>query len=64
MKCTKKRDARAALLFWSENQLFFDAVVVVIVAVAQNKSSQRSGWDLNPGPPEYNLGALTARPRK
>ena len=34
-KCTKKRDARAELLFWSWNQLFFDVVVVVGVVVAE-----------------------------
>ena len=33
-KCTKKRDARAELLFWSLNLLFFEVVVVVVVAVA------------------------------
>ena len=33
-KCTKKRDARAELLFCSLYQLFFDAVVVVVVVVA------------------------------
>ena len=31
-KCTKKRDARAELLFWSLNLLFFEVVVVVVVA--------------------------------
>ena len=31
-KCTKKRDARAELLFCSYNQLFFYVVVVVVVA--------------------------------
>ena len=31
-KCTKKRDARAELLFWSLNLLFFEVVVVVAVA--------------------------------
>ena len=30
-KCTKKRDARAELLFWSLNLLFFEVVVVVVV---------------------------------
>ena len=34
-KCTKKRDARAELLFWSLNLLFFEVVVVVVVVVAQ-----------------------------
>ena len=29
-KCTKKRDARAELLFWSLNLLFFAVVVVVV----------------------------------
>ena len=33
-KCTKKRDARAELLFWSLNLLFFDVVVVDVVGVA------------------------------
>ena len=33
-KCTKKRDARAELLFWSLNLLFFEVVVVVVVVVA------------------------------
>ena len=33
-KWTKKRDARAELLFWSLNLLFFKAVVVVIVVAA------------------------------
>ena len=33
-KCTKKRDSRAELLFCSLCQLFFDAVVVVVVVVA------------------------------
>ena len=33
-KCTKKRDARAELLFWLQNQLFFDVVVVVVVVVS------------------------------
>ena len=32
-KWTKKRDARAELLFWLQNQLFFDVVVVVVVVV-------------------------------
>ena len=30
---TKKRDARAELLFWSLNLLFFEVVVVVVVVV-------------------------------
>ena len=30
-KCTKKSDARAELLFWSLNLLFFEVVVVVVV---------------------------------
>ena len=34
-KCTEKRDARAELLFWSWNELFFDVVVVVGVVVAE-----------------------------
>ena len=29
-KCTKKRDARAELLFWSLNLLFFEVVVVTV----------------------------------
>ena len=33
-KCTKKYDARAELLFWSLNLLFFEVVVVVVVVVA------------------------------
>ena len=33
-KCTKKRDARAELLFWSLNLLCFEVVVVVLVVVA------------------------------
>ena len=33
-KCIKKRDARAELLFCSENQFFFDVLVVVVVVVA------------------------------
>ena len=33
-KCTKKRDARAEQLFCSENQFFFDVLVVVVVVVA------------------------------
>ena len=33
-KCTKKRDARAEQLFCSQNQLFFDVIVVVAVVVA------------------------------
>ena len=33
-KCTKKRDARVGLLFWSLNLLFFEVVVVVVVVVA------------------------------
>ena len=33
-KCTKKRDARAELLFWSLNLLFFQRVIVVVVVVA------------------------------
>ena len=33
-KCTKKHDARAELLFWSLNLLFFEVVVVVVVVVA------------------------------
>ena len=33
-KCTKKRDARADMLFGSSNQLFFDVVGSVVVAVA------------------------------
>ena len=34
-KCTKKHDARAELLFWSLNLLFFEVVdVVVVVLVA------------------------------
>ena len=32
-KGTKKRDARAELLFCSENQLFFDVVVVSVAVV-------------------------------
>ena len=32
-KCTKKRDARAELLFCSLSQLFFDVVVVVVIVV-------------------------------
>ena len=32
-KCTKKRDARAELLFGSWNLLFFEAVDVVVVVV-------------------------------
>ena len=32
-KCTKKRDAREELLFWSLNLLFFEVVVVVVVVV-------------------------------
>ena len=31
-RCTKKHDVRAQLLFWSLNLLFFEVVVVVIVA--------------------------------
>ena len=31
-KCTKKRDARAKLLFGSQNHLFFDVVVVIVAA--------------------------------
>ena len=31
-KCTKKRDARAELLFWSLNLLFFEVLGVVVVA--------------------------------
>ena len=34
-KCTKKRDARAELLFWSLNLLFFEVVVVVVVVVEE-----------------------------
>ena len=34
-KCTKKRDARAELLFWSLNLLFFEVVFVVVVVVAK-----------------------------
>ena len=33
-KCTKKRDARAELLFWSLNLLCFELIVVVVVVVA------------------------------
>ena len=33
-KCPKKRDARAGLLFWSLNLLFFEVVVVVGFVVA------------------------------
>ena len=33
-KCTKRRDARAELLFRSLNLLFFDNDVVVVVVVA------------------------------
>ena len=33
-KCTKKRDARAELFFWSLNLLFFEVVVVVDDIVA------------------------------
>ena len=33
-KCTKKRDARAELLFWSLNLSFFEVVVVVVIVVA------------------------------
>ena len=36
-KCTKKRDTRAELLFWSLNLLFFfffEVVAVVVVVVA------------------------------
>ena len=33
-KCTKKRDARTEQFFCSENQLFFDVVVVLVVVVA------------------------------
>ena len=33
-KCTKKRDARVELLFWSLNLLFFEVVVGVVVIVA------------------------------
>ena len=33
-KYAKKRDARAELLFWSLNLLFFEVVVVVVVVVA------------------------------
>ena len=32
-KCTKKRDARAKLLFWLLNLLLFDVLVAVAVAV-------------------------------
>ena len=32
-KCTKKRDARAELLFWAFNLLFFEVVGVVVVVV-------------------------------
>ena len=35
-KSTKKRDARAELLFWSLNLLFFEVVVVIVVVVAQD----------------------------
>ena len=34
-KCTKKRDARAELLFWSLNLLSLEVVVVVVVVVAK-----------------------------
>ena len=36
MKCTKKRDASAGLLFWSciKPNCFFEVVVVVVVVVA------------------------------
>ena len=34
MKSSKKRDARAELLFWSLNLFFFEVVVVVVVVVA------------------------------
>ena len=33
-KRTKKRNARAELLFWSLNLLFFEVVVIVVVVVA------------------------------
>ena len=33
-KWTKKSDARAELLFWSLNLLFFEIVFVVVVVVA------------------------------
>ena len=33
-KCTKKRDARAELLFCSLNLLFFDVPVTVVVVVS------------------------------
>ena len=34
-KCTKKRDARAKLLFWVINLLLFDVLVAVAVVVAK-----------------------------
>ena len=33
-KCTKKRDARAEVLFFSLNLLFFDVPVAVVVVVS------------------------------
>ena len=33
-KCTNNRDARAELLFWSLNLLFFEVVDVVVIAYA------------------------------
>ena len=39
-KCTKKRDARAELLFWSLNLLFFEVVVVVVLLKLPNMSWQ------------------------
>ena len=35
-KCSKERDPRAELLFWSLNLLFFEVVVVVIVVVVSS----------------------------
>ena len=37
-KCSKKREARAEQLFYLQNQLFFDVVVIVVVALLSSLS--------------------------
>ena len=34
------------------------------LGTTENKSSKRSGWDLNSGPPNCKSSALTTRPRR
>ena len=50
-------------LFWGSHRCGGPARCGLSVPEHLSKSSQRSGWDLNSGPPNYKSSALTVRRR-